>query len=88
MPRRHHLAVMAYEIPHTATELINALYEAGVECEVYNIDPRFDAAVQLLTHQLHFQLHSDMLNAQNLEHLLTHCRYERNKGNPRCPAAH
>lgn len=58
MPRRHHLAVMAYEIPHTATELINALYEAGVECEVYNIDPRFDATVQLLTHQLHFQLHS------------------------------
>lgn len=88
MSHRHHAALSAHEIPHTTAQLIDALYDAKTECEVYDIDPRSDSAVLLLTQQLAFQINADAIDRNGLEMLKAHCRHERNRRHGKCPAAH
>ena len=88
MARRHHLALSTQELPCTVADLIEALYDAKVECDVYEIDPQTDAAVMLLTHQLAFQMNADVVNRQVLDNLVAHCKYERNRRAGTCHAAH
>lgn len=88
MSHRHHLALSMQELPCTVLDLIEALYDAKVECDVYEIDAQTDPAVMLLTHQLAFQMNTDVVNRQVLDNLVAHCQYERNRRISPCPVSH